>query len=1280
MLAYRIYLFFAKRKVALTLLLATIISCCVFFALKLKKEEDITRFIPKDKSARGISDIFNSLKIKDKIAINIYNQDSTETATENIKFSVDTLAQMLQQKFGNSYIKEMRYKIAEEKTADLYEVLYTYLPLFLDEADYILLQNKIQKDSIYQTIQNNYKTLLSPSGMILGKYIKKDPLSITPLVLKKIKNLQYDENFELNDGYIFTKNKKNVLCVITPKVASGDYNANKPFFLYLDSIIPVIEKKHHTVIEYFGTAAVSLSNSEQIKKDSILTSTIAIIAIVLLLFLYFRQILIPIYIILPVAFGAVFSLAVIYLLKGQISAIAMGAGSIVLGIAINYSLHFFTHFKHEDSIERVLKDLTLPMLVGCATTVGAFFSLHFAKSQALHDFGLFAGFSLIGAVLFSILVLPHLLRKNKHNKNKIAEKDSRVSVLENIISYSFHKNKWILFTFCAFTILFFFSSKKVCFESDMNQINYETEKLKTAEQHLNTLNKFSLRSVYVLANGKNIEEALRAHERAVSSLQKLKEKNIVAKYSSITGLLVSDSLQKIRIKRWNDFWTIHKDSVKIYLTSYGEKAHFNQQAFASFFALLDKKFTTTALSENPVLKDLTADWISEHNNTISIVSFLKVSEKIKQTVYKTFENTSQIIVFDKYYLTQKYVELISADFNTILLITGLLVFVAMLLNHGRIELAIINFLPMLITWVWILGIMGLAGIKFNIINIIISTFIFGLGDDYSIFIMDGLSSEYKYGRKNLSSYKSSIFLSALITTIGLGVLLFAKHPALKSIALITIIGMVTVVFISFIVQPLLYNALILNRTKEKKPPITAKNFFMIWLGFFIFFFGSFVIRWGGAFIFKLYPGNKSQKKLRFHVLFMNTCKFIIYFFTNVKKNIINKEAETFSKPAVIVCNHQSFIDLALLPTLFPKMTMFTKVSVQKSFFFGKIVRMADFYPSDWGAEQSIDKIREQMKDGYSVVVFPEGTRSTTGNILRFHKGAFFLAEKLQADIIPIVLHGADYCLPKNDFYYRESQLTLKILPRIQPGQTDYRTVAKNTRALMQQELNDTKAQVENTLFYRPELIRNYIYKGCVLEWYCRIKTKLENNYKQFDEIIPKEGKIIDVGCGYGFLSLMLSLTGRNRTILGIDYDEDKILIANNCVSKPNHLRYLCADVTSYPFESADVFIISDVLHYLSAAEQEALIERCIHKLNKNGVLIIRDGDASLLDKHRFTKLTEFFSTKIFNFNKTNQKLNFFPSSMVVNMINKHTFLSYQKIHDSSITSNYIFVIKKSASI
>ena len=104
---------------------------------------------------------------------------------------------------------------------------------------------------------------------------------------------------------------------------------------------------------------------------------------------------------------------------------------------------------------------------------------------------------------------------------------------------------------------------------------------------------------------------------------------------------------------------------------------------------------------------------------------------------------------------------------------------------------------MLISWVIILGLMGILGIEFNIINIILSTFIFGIGDDFSIFIMDGLQNKYRTGQKVLNSHKTAIFFSAFTTVVGMGALVFAKHPALQSISLISILGMIAVVLVAY---------------------------------------------------------------------------------------------------------------------------------------------------------------------------------------------------------------------------------------------------------------------------------------------------------------------------------------------------------------------------------------------------------------------------------------------------------------------------------------------------
>lgn len=1279
-LSYFIYSFFQKRKAIFILLI--LISCGIlgYFASKIKLEEDITRFVPSDKNSQSVNSILDNLKSKDKLIVHASIKDGENI--DQLIDQTDSVYHHILQKLSKQDYLDITYTLSDDRMQQVYDIFYHNLPLFLEEKDYTKISNLITADSVEATVERDYATLLSPSGLVLGKYIQRDPLNFTPIALKKLQNIQLDENFETYNSHIVTKDHKHVLMFITPAHLPNDTKGNKRLIEVVDSTCKSFTNQT-VLIESFGAAVVSAGNANQLRKDSIFTSSIAVIVIALLLGLYFKNPLVTIFILFPVAFGMVFSLSFLFLLKGVVSAIAIGAGAIVLGIAINYSLHFFTHYKHKRNVKTVLEDLTFPMLIGCTTTVGAFLSLLFAKSEALHDFGLFAAFSLIGAMLFSIFVLPQLLKFSFRKEKAVIENEhTKHSLLDRFTAYRFDKNKIIVISAFALTLLFTFFAGDVSFESDMNKMSFMTKETRDAEKHLDEVNNFAARSVYIFSNGKDLNEALDNNTIVSQKLEALKEQGLIKKYSSVNALFMSEKEQQRRINRWNTFFTsAKKDSIKKRLIASGLNYKFKETAFQSFYNLLDTPAKPLSKEDSDSLnKYLFKEWIGKVDGKPSIINHVKVDAENRQKIYQAFESNSNIVVFDKQNLTTKFVDIISSDFNTILLLTSILVFGFMLLNHGRIELAIINFLPMLISWIWILGIMSLFGIKFNVINIIISTFIFGLGDDYSIFIMDGLLNEYKYRKKNLDSYKSSILLSALITIIGIGVMVFAKHPALQSIALITLIGMMCVVFISFIVQPLLFNVMVLNRSKRGLLPYSAKYLIITVIGFLAFLLGTILIAAFGIVLFSIYPAKTTTRRLIYHYVIMYTFRLILACFFNVKKTIVNEHNETFKEPAIIVSNHQSHIDLALTLQLYPKLIVFTNDWVYNSPFFGIIVKKADYFRISDGYENTIPALKELVKQGYSILIFPEGTRSITGDILRFHKGAFLLAEKLQLDIIPLLLHGAGDTVTKRDFHFKDGQLTVKLLKRIKFSDQSfghtYQERTKSISKLMRDEYQLLRDEKETVSYYRARLIRNFIFKGPVLEWYCRIKTRLENNYQLFESLMPKTGKIVDVGSGYGFLPYMLMFKGREREILGVDYDDDKIAVANNCVDRSDKLSFDVGDVTVYDFPNADGFIISDVLHYLKEEQQVQVIDNCVSKLNKGGVLVIRDADKDIATRQKGTWYTEFMSTKVFGFNKTKTDgLHFVSGTLIKNTIAKYPHLTLEVLDTTKLTSNIIYVAR-----
>lgn len=150
----------------------------------------------------------------------------------------------------------------------------------------------------------------------------------------------------------------------------------------------------------------------------------------------------------------------------------------------------------------------------------------------------------------------------------------------------------------------------------------------------------------------------------------------------------------------------------------------------------------------------------------------------------------------------------------------------------------------------------------------------------------------------------------------------------------------------------------------------------------------------------------------------------------VRYSQVNACGEDFSAPAVIVCNHQSHLDLLPLLALTPKLVVLTADWVWNNPIYRYAIRHADFLPVSSHLDTLMPKLKSLKEKGYSIAVYPEGTRSEDCSIGRFHQGAFLIAESLSLDVIPLVLYGTGKVLPKKARLLRKGMISMEIGPRI----------------------------------------------------------------------------------------------------------------------------------------------------------------------------------------------------------------------------------------------------------
>ena len=400
----------------------------------------------------------------------------------------------------------------------------------------------------------------------------------------------------------------------------------------------------------------------------------------------------------------------------------------------------------------------------------------------------------------------------------------------------------------------------------------------------------------------------------------------------------------------------------------------------------------------------------------------------------------------------------------------------------------------------------------------------------------------------------------------MGALIVAKHPALHSLAEVTIVGMFTVVLMAWIVPPLIFEWLIKTNNKLRRSPVTIKQVLRTSYCAVVYFaelaYGCVI----GLFI-KLFGGKGSKYNNFFHRVIYKSMRANINHIWGVKSVIHNESGEKFDKGSIIICNHQSILDPIYLLALDPHILIMIGGKVWKNPIVNPLFRLAGFIYMDQSVEDLKNDVANAVSSGYNVAIFPEGMRSSD-DILRFHKGAFHIAEEIGADILPVYLHGANHVMPKDSGFASSGQVDVVIGKRIGPDQlsemgSSQRDTANAIHGLYQEKLNQMRLTIETSHYFHDYVVSKYIYKGAGIE---RETKRLLKTYDDFSKWIdgyqPDDNttQVVSVlNAGRGQFSLLLALVHPELLVYSYSNDHDDVALASCCEPLPENLHILYAD-------------------------------------------------------------------------------------------------------------------------
>ena len=210
--------------------------------------------------------------------------------------------------------------------------------------------------------------------------------------------------------------------------------------------------------------------------------------------------------------------------------------------------------------------------------------------------------------------------------------------------------------------------------------------------------------------------------------------------------------------------------------------------------------------EGSILENMLLNQISYSEEEVVILTnitlsspdlFIPLRDRIKK-------ESPDVWFYNGAHFVSKMVVLIFKELKRMGGIAFLFIVVLLFLIKRNFRFVVTILPPLILSLSWTFGIMGWAGIKINIVNCVVSVFIFGLVIDYCIFLFFSFETQIQKRSEHLVRTSGAVTISAVTTMLGLGALVLAKHPALRSLGLTSLLGIGSGLMATLLIIPLFF--------------------------------------------------------------------------------------------------------------------------------------------------------------------------------------------------------------------------------------------------------------------------------------------------------------------------------------------------------------------------------------------------------------------------------------------------------------------------------------------
>ena len=755
----------------------------VWESANLKIETDILESMPQnDPVLVSARQVIGHLPISDKIFIDLEQaSNDRDNLVKGASFVTDKLSK-------SGLFTKVGISDEASRFPELITHVSTNLPALLSASD---LEQKIQPlletDKIRAAMVQNRQSLEQLEGIGRSEMIARDPLGFSGIILRQMSALMPAGKAQFYQGQLISEDGKHAL--IIAKISGSGMNTATG--AKISTLVDDIEKELSAdpalkvgkySLNSVGTYRAALDNETIAKRDTRLAIILTTLGIALLLLFAFPRPAIGLLALLPSAVGAIAALFVCSFLFKSMSMLAVGFGGAIMAFTVDLGITYllFLDQPYETYGRRVTRQVWSAELLAVLTTVGSFLLLLISDFKILAEIGVFSalgvGFTLVFVLFVFPLIFPSMPATTRQSN----------PLLVNALRKIAFPAKWKLAVSGLFGVVMLFFAWPV-FNVDLNAMNsVNSETIKSEQKLQNIWGGFSGKC-YVLLEAPSIAGLQKKNDQLSEILSVDLQQEKLSGIFLPSALFPSSEKSRENLEAWRAFWNKERlGKLRHDLDLAARENGFAPAAFEQFWRIIGQ--TNIQPTEIPE-KYFEFMGISKTAAGYTQLSLLNTGRHYNaDEFFGRLMPTGVAKLFDVGLFNKRLGEFLKNIFIQIAIITGIGTMLIVFLYYldWLISLAVLT--PITFALLATLGTLKMIGHPLDIPGIMLWIVIMGMGINYSIYYVCFYQRYRDEDHMAMDTIKLAMFLAAFTTLIGFGVLVFASHALLRSIGIVSFLG------------------------------------------------------------------------------------------------------------------------------------------------------------------------------------------------------------------------------------------------------------------------------------------------------------------------------------------------------------------------------------------------------------------------------------------------------------------------------------------------------------